>query len=160
MEFEHGILALHPEGELINQSKQVAVDCVKGIGRARWFNIQEWEKSGAVYSALGVKLFKRYNPLSGDNSVFTILFGGFLTTHSHRTLNRVSDITKAIEAVHALGVVMFGAKTVSELQQGNIRGAIGMTAANILINVYPIMLQRYNRSRVERIRERFAPTLH
>jgi hypothetical protein len=106
---------------------------------------------GQLYRRLGVRFFKRYLPTSGDlvsgwHGILRISTkGGDL----RGCLARHDSYTRRYEARHIFGGLSMLALTwwsITILGKGNW---FVLLAANLFINGYPIMLQRYNRVRVQ-----------
>ena len=113
-----------------------------------------WERNGKLYKFLGIKVFKKYVPTSGD----------YVRRRFGATLIRIKSIedvreyekhTRASELAH---VTLFLA-TVPLMVLYLILGVVGpfwsLVVANLLINIYPVMLQRYNRARIYKIIARY-----
>jgi Glycosyl-4,4'-diaponeurosporenoate acyltransferase len=105
---------------------------------------------GQLYRLLGVRLYKHYLPTSGDlvsrlRGVRRLdpVAGGVA-----EALERYEMVTRSYEARHILGAVLMlglSAWAVEIHHRGNW-GALLL--ANLLVNGYPIMVQRYNRARL------------
>jgi len=121
--------------------------------------IEQW-RQGGLYRLLGVPLFKRYVPTSGDwiarrRGERIIPPGG----HSAlRDLRNYERRTRLIEWRHLGGFVAMGAGI--ELTSSVLGGTAvaWLWLANIALNLYPIMLQRYNRLRIGRVLRRVPAT--
>lgn len=138
-----------------------------GIFAGRWEQFRYWYftlkavekwRHGGLYRCLGVPLFKHYVPTSGDwiarrRGERRIPPGG----HSAlRDLRNYERRTRLIEWRHLGGFVAMGAGI--ELT-GTLLGSTAVAwlwLANIALNLYPIMLQRYNRLRIGRVLQRVA----
>jgi hypothetical protein len=134
-------------------------DTAKTIADA-WFDPKSFEKDPTLYEKLGIRTFKRYLP-TGDliprllRRRFTFIGGT-----SVNDLKNYERFTRVYETIH-LGFLGLGAAALGEeLASGKIGQAAFTAGINTLVNVYPIMLQRYNRSRlyrtINRIEEREA----
>lgn len=74
-------------------------------------------------------------------------------------LQRYVDWTKKNEKIHLGGLAVFGAFSAYFFQRDDAIGAaLGTTygAANVMLNLYPIALQRYNRLKAYRVITRLA----
>jgi len=119
-----------------------------------------------LYEKFGVKLFKKWMPTTGDKvrKYFGLTAGG-LDDYTRpgitrkEMLTKVIDGTKVIEKIH-LGLVGFVAvDQVVTTEILNSRGPLPWLvygSAQVIANLYPIMLQRYNRLRAQRILGRMA----
>ena len=104
-----------------------------------------------LYRLLGIRFFKRYLPTSGD-----LVSRAFGVRRIHRargqlkeSLVRHEQFTRTYEGRHIFGAVSMLALSwwsISVHHRGNWLALLG---ANLLLNGYPIMLQRYNRIRVQ-----------
>lgn len=129
---------------------------LKGINSSvanAWFNPKGFEANSVFYERFGVRTFKRYIP-SGDLMMRSPLneFGGagLIRDGSLLSLKRYETVTRFLEALHLTAFSLFVATTAWHLYEDRIGQAMVTTGLNILINVYPVMLQRYNRSRLYR----------
>ncbi len=111
----------------------------------RYFEPKSFEKDGRIYEKLGVKIFKRAY-VDFINKHFNL---GILRGRDDRSLEKCIKYTKKYERVHTFGLLPFyTAFTAFDLLDKDYVGAGVWTAFNLLINIYPIMLQRYNRGRL------------
>ena len=129
------------------------------IGMSIWHDFWSWyfqpkgfetSGDGKVYRWLGIRYFKRYLPTSGD--LVTRLRGkhriGGGSDGMLASLVRYERVTRQYEGRHIFGAVSMLALSwwsIEVLGKGDWLILIG---ANIVINGYPIMLQRYNRARL------------
>jgi hypothetical protein len=116
----------------------------------------ETRGDGRLYRLVGIRFFKRYLPTSGD---LVRRWRGRRRVPALRTdiaadLLRHEKRTRSYEARH-----LFGAASMLLVSWWSItfhgRGSwFVLIPANILINGYPILLQRYNRIRLRSVLER------
>ena len=111
-----------------------------------YFNAQPWEQKGKIYESLGIhfyrkllvwigweKLNKKSNPIEKN------------------TLAHVHLQTKKSEFSHLIIlIVVFGFNVYVAIQYGVLK-SMWLLLLNVLFNLYPVFLQRYNRPRLERI---------
>ena len=118
-------------------------------------SLEQW-RQGWLYRCLGVPLFKRYVPTSGDwvarrRGQRRIPPGGHSVLHDLRNYER---LTRRIEWRHLGGFVAMGVGIeLTDTMLGSTAVA-WLWVANIALNFYPIMLQRYNRMRIGRVLQR------
>lgn len=129
---------------------------LKGINSSvanAWFDPKGFERNPVFYERLGVRSFKRYIH-TGDLMMRSPLhpFGGsgLIRDGSLLSLKRYETVTRFLEDLHLTAFSLFVATTAWHLYEDRIGQAMVTTGLNILINVYPVMLQRYNRSRLYR----------
>jgi hypothetical protein len=109
----------------------------------RYFTIRSFEQSGRLYEALGVRLVKRAvrrGPLH--------LFNPRLRLPPERTPARLRELEQRMREPETGHAWLFAAMTLVA-SHAAIRGwwtaAAWTMAFNVTLNVYPVMLQRYNR---------------
>jgi hypothetical protein len=135
------------------------------VGTARrrlwrsWFHPRAWEASGRAYEAVGVRWIKE---LYFGGRYFNALVGAvrrrrYRPFHGPGWPRRWLRFTVVVEAGHlAIGLYMLGTAT-DALLRGDPLSAARLSAINLLVNIYPVMVQRYNRARLLRILGRTSP---
>lgn len=120
----------------------------------RFYEIQPFEQTGIVYERLGIRLFKglvRRGPLS--------IFSPTLRFPKEKTISTLQQLDHEMRKAEAGHVLIFLLMLVF-IFYAALRGwfdAVGwMLAFNIVINGYPIMLQRYNRIKLQEFIQRQA----
>lgn len=113
-----------------------------------WGRLRTWEASGRCYELIGVRLFKRLlrrGPLALFNP-------GLHLPHEpdHESLARLDGKMRAAEASHLLLFVSGVAIAAHSAVRGWWSAALVTTCCNIVMNGYPILLQRYNRALLRR----------
>ena len=122
----------------------------RGYFRVHWF-----ERTGRLYERLGVRAFRHVAP-DGDliNRWVRRFTPHYRVVRGRRAAGAFVARTERIERGHAvwltLGVVSAGYAWIL----GWHGWALYLTAGNVLVNVYPILLQRYTRSRLHSIMHR------
>jgi len=113
-----------------------------------YYNDKPWERKGKIYESLGVNFFrkvlvwvgweklnKKSNPV--EKNIEALM-------HLHYT-------TKQSELGHIIiFVVVFGFNIFVAFRFGVVQ-SLWLLVLNIILNLYPIFLQRYNRPRIERV---------
>lgn len=125
-----------------------------------YFKPKSFETAGdcRLYRLLGVRSFKRYLPTSGDLVTRWRGITRIKRTHGglDQALRRYERVTRSYEARHMFGALsMFAISWWSITFHDNGQWP-ALIAANVLINGYPIMLQRYNRIRLQSALAQFA----
>ena len=118
---------------------------------ASWYRIRAFERSGRLYEALGVRRFRAFVP-DGDlaNRWRRRREPRFRVVGNRRAAKLFVRRTELSERGH---LVWLAAGVLSAAFAWSIgwRGwAVYLSAGNVLVNVYPILLQRYTRARLVR----------
>jgi hypothetical protein len=112
-----------------------------------YYNERQWERRGKIYELLGINLFRKvlvwigWEKLNKKNNPVERKTEALMNLH-HQT--KKSELGHAIVFPVVLGFSVYVA-----LKFGVIR-SFWLIALNILLNLYPVFLQRYNRPRIER----------
>jgi Glycosyl-4,4'-diaponeurosporenoate acyltransferase len=117
---------------------------------AGYYRLRPFEASGEFYARLGVRFFRRFVP-GGD------YFNRLLrrTVPDFRAVRSLADVAKAErfgrfnERVHVSALVFLLPPTCWGLVCGQYGFAAELILFNGLFNLYPAMLQRYTRARLE-----------
>ena len=123
--------------------------------RPRLFSLARWEKEGAVYDRASIRAFRwllLHSPLSWINPS---LHMGISRTDCERLLREMN----VAEGVHWLTCFLSSILAISCLVGGYAVYGYTMLLVRIPFDLYPIMLQRWNRGRVRRVlsRQRRTP---
>ena len=119
----------------------------------RYFNLFSFELDGRLYEALGVRYFKRFAS-AGD-------FFNYRRRRSDPGFRNVKNYSSAIEwqartsfneLAHLCNLIFNLVMVVWLCSQARYTWLGPILFLNLILNVYPIMLQRYNRARIRRIR--------
>ena len=118
-----------------------------------YFTPKGFEKSGKFYERFGIRTFKRYIPTSGD-IIMKRRGEKWIEGSDYEKLKLMERYTKVMETIHlAEGLITLVPAAWIALDN-NILIASLLTGANIATNLYPIMLQRYNRNRLYRVMDK------
>jgi hypothetical protein len=116
---------------------------------AGFYEIRVFESTGRIYEGLGIRFFKklvRRGPLSIFSPTLRLPHD-----RSVETFRFLEQETRKAETAH-LFVFLLMMLLVSWALLGQWFGAMGwLMAFNLLLNGYPIMLQRYNRIKLQRL---------
>ena len=109
---------------------------------------EKWQ-NGRVYELLGVKYFqKAYLATVGKIA----LPNGKWINKTKRGFENFDFSTKLYETIHTVFGIAYACYDLNHYQSNeSVKNLLGGCLINALINIYPIMLQRYNRARVENI---------
>jgi hypothetical protein len=98
-----------------------------------------------LYEALGVRVFKRFLRSGWYGSIWGPALGKSAKAASLEVL--AADMRSA-EIAHAIAFALVCLFSLFVLTTGRWSAAFWLVLCNILINAYPVMLQRYNRHRI------------
>jgi hypothetical protein len=122
-------------------------ETLKSELNSSYYDEKQWERKGKVYEALGINFFrkilvwigweklnKKANPVKKDIAA----------------LHHLHHQTKKSELGHLIIVlIVFGFNLFVAFKFG-VLSSLWLLALNVLLNLYPIFLQRYNRPRIVR----------
>jgi hypothetical protein len=119
-----------------------------------WFRPKGFE-SERLYERLGALLLKRYVPTGGDLVMQRLRRhhpGRRWVTPSIQSLRRYERRTRLNESIHLIGFIAFAVLAAKKFASESLT-AFGLTVAlilNLLLGLWPVVLQRYNRLRLYR----------
>jgi hypothetical protein len=114
-----------------------------------YYHAQPFERAGRVYECLGIRVFKklvRRGPLA--------VFSPTLRMPEGRTIAALQSLGADMQKAESGHVVIFALMMVyvgCTLLKGWLDAALWAMLFNILINGYPVMLQRYNRIKLQEL---------
>lgn len=116
---------------------------------ASYYDIKPFEQAGQVYEHVGIRLFKKL-VRRGPLTIFspTLRFPKEKTVSALRNLE--GEMRKA-ETGHALIFILMLSFVGYAAWNGWLDAVVWLLLFNILINGYPIMLQRYNRIKIQEL---------
>lgn len=111
-----------------------------------WFRLARWEENGRVYEWVGLRVFRwilLHTPLGW--------LGPLALRSSRSDLDRLLREMNSAEGRHAVAAVLSLAVAVAFALNGHMAIATWLVLITIPLNVYPMILQRWNRGRVLRL---------
>ena len=109
------------------------------------FRIRKAEHSAIIYRVLGIPIFKR---ILQKYPMPTITLQFHLNSRLKPDIISLEDQMRKAEQVHVLGFLLILLLSVLFAVLRDVRFFAWFTLFNIVLNLYPIFLQRYNRNRV------------
>ena len=109
------------------------------------------ERDGRIYRWTGIRFFVTFLRRIGWERFWR---KAIPVNHDVESLSAYVNSTRGAEAVHLVAGVLTSLLALSIAMRHSIAGTCWLWAVNILVNAYPVMLQRYNRPRAERVMER------
>jgi hypothetical protein len=116
------------------------------------FSLAHWEKQGAIYDLAGIRAFRWlliHSPLGWINANFHL-------RASRADCDRLLREINTAEGVHWLNFVVSTILGISYLRHDHAVYGYVMLLLRIPFDLYPIMLQRWNRGRLQRMLHRPA----
>lgn len=115
----------------------------------RYWRIRVFEDEGRLYSKLGIGVFKKLLVLLGiDVCNLHVRFSG-----RRSGLRNLSQGLRQAETNHVISLLVLLLTLIYALTRNWYAVAGWLAAVNVIANVYPVMLQRHNRARVEPLLE-------
>lgn len=114
-----------------------------------YFQVHSFEKTGDIYRSLGVLVFRRFVP-DGDLANMWVR----RKNPSHRLIRgrqSASEFISRTEQSERSHLVLLALGLISAIHAWSIGWegwAVYLGTGNIVVNVYPVLLQRYTRSRL------------
>jgi len=113
----------------------------------------EFYRNKTIYELVGIKLYKKYLPCTGD---IARKWRGIIQinlTQSDRTteLYRYEIETRKNELRHILGTILCVGLIFIIDKKLSFFDICFLTCLNLYVNIYPIFLQRYNRIRIIKV---------
>ncbi len=118
----------------------------------RYYMIRRFEASGRIYERLGIRFFKHFTP-NGDyvNRIIRRRDPGYRVVHDERSIMSVEAGTRLAERSHVASLLFVVPFVSYTLMLGWDRFALWLLLPNVPFHLYPVLLQRYTRARIERV---------
>ena len=119
-----------------------------------WFRPKRFE-SDRMYEGLGARVLKRYIPTGGDLIMRRLRRDHperRWVTSSFQSLRSYEKRTRLNESFHVVGFTAFAVLAASRFASGSLT-ALGLAIAlalDVMLGLWPVVLQRYNRLRLYR----------
>jgi glycosyl-4,4'-diaponeurosporenoate acyltransferase len=113
----------------------------------------ELYRNKTIYEFVGIKVYKKYLPTTGD---IVRKWRNIVQIRPDRS-KRISELyryerqTRTYEIRHIIGTIVFVALVFVVDKKLNLFDMAFLTALNLYVNIYPIILQRHNRIRVIKV---------
>lgn len=109
-----------------------------------YFRSRRYERRW-LYEALGIRMFKRLM----RSKAYRAVNPHFMLRDGRQGLRELADRMESAEAAHALLFATVSVVAVAVLFVRWFDAAVWLMLFNVLFNGYPVMLQRYNRLRIQ-----------
>jgi hypothetical protein len=120
-----------------------------------YYRIRTFESGGRIYELLGVRFFKRFVP-KGDyiNQSIRQYHPGYKIVFDEKSIVRFEAGTRLAERLHVGAFVLSLPCFAYALLLGWNGFAVWLIVPNLAFHVYPVLLQRYSRGRIQTILDR------
>ncbi|KQC01724.1 hypothetical protein [Pedobacter sp. Hv1] len=122
-------------------------ETLKSPLNATYYHEKGWEKGGKIYEQLGINFFRKLLIWIGWEKLNKK--SNPVAKHTN-TLIHLHNRTKQSELGHLLILIIVLGFTIFVAFKFGFVKALWLILLNVLLNLYPILLQRYNRPRLER----------
>jgi len=112
-----------------------------------YFNEKTWEKKGKIYESLGIHFFRKLLVVIGWEKLNK---KSKPVQKNPEALVNLYYRTKQDELGHLIITIIVLGFNIFVAYQFGILKSMWLLILNLLLNVYPVFLQRYNRPRIER----------
>ncbi len=127
---------------------------VSQLQQRSYFKIRPFESNGRLYELLGVRLFRFVVPMGDGINRFVRRFQpDYRIVSKQSTIADFEKRTVTAETFHVACLLAIVPSAVYSLFLGWWTFALLLTLPNIVLHLYPILLQRYTRARILRLRE-------
>lgn len=117
-----------------------------------YFRPKQWEiyRDRTIYDFIGIKLYKKYLPTTGDivRRKRNIVQIDITKTDRIQELYKYERRTRNYEWRHIIGAIVLILLIFMIDRKLTVYDWILLPVMNLYINIYPIFLQRYNRIRI------------
>ena len=149
----------YPAGDLLPPAYVGAAMLAAGIAMwwlpASYYKVHAFERSGRLYESLGVRAFRWFVP-DGDaaNRWRRRREPGYRIIRNRAYAAAFRQRTELSEKSHLVMLVFGTLSAAFAWTLGWTGWAVYLGAGNVLVNLYPILLQRYTRARLLRVGSR------
>ena len=117
--------------------------------------VRSVEQNPKLYERIGIRVFKKYAIPYGDlaNKHFWNKLGMYnanLRDGQLKSLERMRFATYSFEAMHLITGGYVTKQIIDTISNGGLDSVAELTLANVIVNIYPILLQHYTRGRLSR----------
>lgn len=123
------------------------VEVLNSQMKSTYYDEKGWERKGKIYEFIGINYFRKLLVLIGWEKIIRKSnpieknTAALMNLH-HQT--KKSELGHLIILIIVLGFTLFVAVKLSMMQ------SLWLMILNVLLNLYPVILQRYNRPRIQR----------
>ncbi len=122
-------------------------ETLKSEFKSAYYVEKIWEKKGKIYEAFGINLFRKFLVIIGWEKLNK---KANPVEKNLQALEHLEYRTKQSELGHVIIFFIVLAFTIYVAITFGIKESLSLIILNIILNVYPVLLQRYNRPRLQR----------
>lgn len=122
-------------------------ETLKSEFKSAYYLEKTWEKKGKIYEAFGINLFRKFLVIIGWEKLNK---KANPVEKNLQALVHLEYRTKQSELGHIIIFFIVLAFTIYVAITFGIKESLSLIILNLLLNVYPVLLQRYNRPRLQR----------
>lgn len=111
-------------------------------------------RKNRFFTLTGTLLFKRFVSTGGD-LISRYIPGRKIRDYNEEGLKKTFLFVNCLEAIHWVGFTIATGVSIYVLSNGKTDVALQYSLINILFNVHPLLLQRYNRLRLNHALDRY-----
>ncbi|MCF6404831.1 hypothetical protein L3C95_18170 [Chitinophaga filiformis] len=126
----------------------VFTSVLKSKLNSSYYHEERWERKGRIYEYLGINFFRKLLVWTGWEKVIRKSFP--IENNSNALINLYYQ-TKKSELDHVIILLIVLGFNVFVAFKFGVLKSLWLLILNVLLNLYPIFLQRYNRPRIERV---------
>ena len=112
------------------------------------------EREMAMYEGLGVKQFKLFYLATIGRLIKRLSGQKFIEGTSIEAIDKAIDSTLTLETMHTMGGMFMTMGEVGMYGNGNFAAGTVSVALNVLVNLYPVFMQRANRYEILKAKKR------
>ena len=122
--------------------------------RSGYFEIRPFESNGRLYEMLGIRVFQFFVPMGDGINRLVRRFQPDYRIISKQSIAAFKERTVTAETFHLACMLAIMPSAVYSVILRWWTFAMLLTLPNIVLHVYPVLLQRYTRARLLRLRPR------
>jgi len=123
-------------------------ETLKSRFTSSYFNEQAWERGGKIYERLGINFYRKLLVAIGWERYITKKYNP--VEKNTEALIHLHYETKHGELGHIITLIIVLGFTIFVAFKFGASKSLWLLILNIILNLYPVLLQRYNRPRIER----------
>lgn len=130
----------------------LALSLLAGFLPNTFFDKIQLSQTTSLYKKIGIRIVKTYTQ-DGDliNRIIRKKFPGYRVFDNNSSIPRHINRAYSVEKIHFIMFLFFLLTSIYALTKGYEWWAVIITVNNLIFNIYPILLQQYNRLRFKHL---------